>query len=287
MSSFLKYEEYLPLAPKEVGKQINVHHCKQGRNNDRMYIKREALDTVVAYCHHCGKKGKHTDNKFVKNIYDFETTDDSTGVKKVLLPYDTNFDIREWPTIVKLWPLKYGITLEEIKSNGIGYSKYYSSIVLPIYDTSTRLLGVTRRYFNRKETEGETRADDSSIPKYVKVLEKHGRHLHLLKAPDDTLPRESNCIVLVEDLLSGIKCARVMDCGVLNGTSILDKDLAYISKNYDEAIIFLDDDNAMVRANMLKYKRIFDLTLPKGSRIIRTSKDPKEYETQELKGILI
>jgi hypothetical protein len=46
----------LPSEPMLLDETIHVHHCKQGRNNDRFYITRKQ-DGYVYYCHHCGASG--------------------------------------------------------------------------------------------------------------------------------------------------------------------------------------------------------------------------------------
>lgn len=56
---WLDEREFMPHAPANVGQQVNVNHdgCPAGLDRKRrLYVKR-TRGSVVAYCHHCGRKG--------------------------------------------------------------------------------------------------------------------------------------------------------------------------------------------------------------------------------------
>ena len=59
--TWLKKNDFVPYSPTHAGTN-QVHHCKTGVDNDRLFVTRlEDGLTVVAFCHHCGAKGYHND----------------------------------------------------------------------------------------------------------------------------------------------------------------------------------------------------------------------------------
>ena len=98
---------------------------------------------------------------------------------------------------------------------------------------------------------------------------------------------QTDNIVLVEDTLSGIKCARYCDALVLHSTSLSRKAVNFlIHRQYKYCIIFLDDDNIQVKRNALKIKNLIDKF---GTAVIIQSggRDPKEHSDLELQEILL
>ena len=80
MSDRLKRDDFVDSAPNVRGEQVHIHHCKGGKNNDKLYIRRNEDDSIVAYCHHCNQRGYARDN-YVPNVYDqIETKNGSSGI---------------------------------------------------------------------------------------------------------------------------------------------------------------------------------------------------------------
>ena len=100
----LSRSEFVPYAPKDRGGQTHIHHCKQGHNNDRLYIRRNEDESIVAYCHHCGKSGySFPDNTQIRKAKDVhihtwralnqvaqvdKKTSEKLGIKKTALTQD-------------------------------------------------------------------------------------------------------------------------------------------------------------------------------------------------------
>lgn len=291
----LSYEDWIHAVPDTVGEQIHIHHCKTGRGNDKLYIKR--IDNgAVAYCHHCGERG-YASNRVLgtstfKGISSYKSpaiagqydssayssggnlsVEGSTGTdtgpsSKLYYPIDARNQVRHWTSNeAKIWILQYGLTMDVIDSAGICWSDKFSSILFPRYLDGNLVAFQARRFPN----EGG--------PKYV----TYGDSASLYDALRGSTSVDT--LVLVEDYLSGLKVSQIAPAFVLNGTGLKDTQLTYLLKDYSKFVIMLDNDNWQVKTSQFKLlKRIS--TFAKKANIVEVTKDPKEYELAELKTLL-
>lgn len=95
------------------------------------------------------------------------------------------------------------------------------------------------------------------------------------------LPTKTVCIV--EDIISAIKVSEIMDCICLGGTTLSDINKLTILQ-YKQLLIFLDPDEAGRKAALNICKQL-KLHIP--ICIIRSRRDPKEYDIKELKLLLL
>lgn len=274
MTDWLYKNEYVPFAPEEAG-TVNIHHCKSGKDNDKLFITRcEDGLTILAYCHHCGKRGYHnqTDSANIKTL--LAAKENRKVLAKVggkyehKLPRDCKSFGSDWPTPARVWVRRYGITKRELDDYGICYSESLGRVVMPVYDGDGLALYQARKIFD---------FDDG--PKYLTYHNRNGSvwfsHLPSIRT-----------LVICEDILSAIKVSRLLpSCAVL-GTSISDKSFNIITKQFDEFIIFMDDDNIDVRTKQLTLKNRLEMF---GKvRIVHTKgKDAKEHTNQQLEDILL
>lgn len=270
MKEYLRKSEFVPYAPKEVG-TTSIHHCKSGKDNDRLYITRcEDGLTILAYCHHCGKSGYHnqanTANiKALKTAKASYTKSNGGGYK---LPSDCKNNPVDWPLVARAWITRYGITKGEIEKYGIAYSPSRGRVMLPVYDSDGLALYQARKVFN---------ADDG--PKYI----SYNNRINTLWYGH--VSHKSSTIVLCEDIVSGIKLNRVCNSAALLGTHLSDKSLNLLVNNYTRFIIFMDDDNPKVRMKQLVLKNRLELFGP--TTIVHTNgKDAKEHTEDELRELL-
>ena len=90
---------------------------------------------------------------------------------------------------------------------------------------------------------------------------------------------------MCEDIISGIRLGRHVSSAALLGTSISDLALNVIVREFDNFIIFMDDDNADVRMKQLVLKNRLEMFAP--VRVIHTNgRDAKEHSDDELEEIL-
>ena len=160
----------------------------------------------------------------------------------------------EIPRNAMKWLLSYGISQEDIDEYGIKWDAKNQLLVL--LDTA--------RYW-------QGRSFAPNKPKYMSSGEK-----------PLTIYGQSDTAVLVEDILSAIKVARLR--GEYSGVPLLGSTLSYqaeeqLSSQFKKILIWLDRDKAI---NALRIKRKF---LQRGidSRVIITDNDPKEYSKGEIR----
>ena len=261
------YKELLDL--KELAGELgenettNVHHCKHGRNNDRCYVTNTG-EAYLFYCHHCHKAGKLR-NKLA--TYKKHTAPPKDKLpKSFLMPSTLEKDVRLWPIEARMWPQKASLTADMIKEVGMGWDERTGRVCLPV-----SFEGQYRGYVARR-----IRGDG---PKYLARRNDVNKFIYAKHAIDN------GHVVLVEDILS---CIKLYFCGInavaLQGTSIDDSLLNYITENYSEFDVWLDNDNPQVKMNQVKVARRLELFGE--CRIIKTDKDPKEYSREEIEECL-
>lgn len=271
---FLHKSEFLSYAPEVPGEQVHVHHCKQGRNNDRMYVKRNNDGTVIAYCHHCGKTGLYKDDSFVKNIRNSNTYKKDSKIPE--LPADIVVNVRNWDKTTKLKLLGYGLTIKDLQRNNVLYCKSTRETIFPVLDKDNNYIGYISRDYS---------TDSTNKLKYNKRYCTERYSPLILKPDKDNY--NNKIIVLVEDYISGIRCSKYYDTVILMGTTLSKETKNKILNNgYERAIIFLDNDNSIVKNKALSMKQFLGTVLFEGASIVRTNKDPKDYSEEELKKVL-
>ena len=281
ISSCLDKEEFVPFAPDEAGGQIHINHadCPAGEDTkQRLYIKRcEDGITILAFCHHCRKRGKYnsiaaTTIETAKRRYKHSGSQRSlVRSKSCRIPECAEYDLNKWPSKARAWLYRYGITSEEIREYGLFYNPTNLRVGIPTFTKQ----GVSSIQYRQIFTEYE----DTDSPKYYTVK---GECTALMGAG---VHHSGTTCVLTEDAVSAIRCGRVMPAYALTGTYLTDEELQWLlSRSYKHFILFLDDDNPDVRMQELILKNRLDVF---GScRIIHTDRDPKEYSDEELKLLL-
>lgn len=165
-----------------------------------------------------------------------------------------------------LWLNKYGITLKEIALRGIIWDASSQHLVYPIYDGDGTPIFYSVRNFSGVGPKALHFPKGQSPP----------IDIHRQRA------QKSPTIVCVEDVVSAIKVARVIDCICLYGSAISKETAKYLAKEYDCLLVWLDFDKT---TEALKYTRRYQ-HLFKKTDIVVSEKDPKEYSTTEIKDFL-
>ena len=179
------------------------------------------------------------------------------------LPYDFNNNV---PKESYAWLKSYSLTNEEISNNNIGWSDTNSMLIFPFYGENKDVLCWQGRYFPARNPKVFTSGfPDSHIL------------LHHCSSGSD-LRR----VVVVEDSISAIKVSRVCTATELLGSNLSTHKAVGLSKLFSHLILWLDNDKIK---EMIKFKEkyggLFD-----SIDIIITDKDPKYYNTNEIKEIL-
>ena len=299
----LPKEDFLPYAPDSPG-TVHIHHCKDGPGNNRLYITRKEDGLILAYCHHCGLSGVHnilgyralqgaktrkklrqrvgssrlSDEEYERHI---QQSSDRRGAKrrgpveKRTIPSVSKghpsgieaSNFKSWHPHAKRWWLEHGLTIREAEQYGVIYDPERHTLVLPVWGEGKRI----------GEVEKTFRPD---APKYI----TSGDTAHQIIPHVGSGPH--NELLIVEDLRSAYKCARLIDVVPLLGTNLNDEVLAEIVRaRYDQVYVFLDNDNLTVK----KLARDIHAQLSPyvKCKVIRvTGADPKEFTLEDLRYVL-
>lgn len=273
MSDFLDKDDYVPYAPESTGKvRINHNSYDCSGESNSLVIERNTDGTISAKCFRCGRYGRYSESFYSNSAAKKEAVHAASRTRHsyVTLPSDGSTELSEWrDSRARIRILRYGLTAKEIKDNGIVYSDKLRGIVFPCSDSSG-MVGYQVRTF------------DEELPKYYTKTIDPDRMVWYRRNTSN-----SNACVLVEDVLSGIKTSRHLSTACLLGTELNAGTLARIlEEGHREFIIYLDDDNPIVRAKQRVLKN--KLELYGTVRIIHNrGVDPKELSNKELVEILL
>lgn len=242
---------------------VQVHHCKEGKDNDRCYVTRRG-DTTLVHCFHCGGSGSVRDRfSRVKSAKAKGKTDGKNStVPPKRAPYDITYTPTEWSVDALGWVGGAGLTTGEISKYGIGYSPSRGRVYIPLMREGTRVGWLARKI----EADG---------PKYLQW--KEGEFAFFINNGGDVC-------VIVEDILSAIKIGRKYSVIALLGTSLSGYALSKIATLFSEYVVWMDNDNPEVKMKQVQVKNILEDFAD--VRIVKTDKDPKEYSDEQIKNYL-
>jgi len=161
------------------------------------------------------------------------------------------------------WLKKYQLTPKELIDNKVVWSEKMKLLIF-LYSKHGILLGWQGRYFGK----------DTSKPKWWSQGNlKEMNYILTSKTPCTTL-------TLTEDIISSIKVSRICNSKPLYGSYINIPDIlkVYKDNNYKDIKIWLDADK---RKEAYKFSlKLNSLNIP--TRVIYTTKDPKDYGTNDM-----
>ena len=159
----------------------------------------------------------------------------------------------DFPPDIVEWVLQYGLSLEELIARGVGYGRARHQLVFTFPESAcwqarNFASGSKSRYF----TQGDI---NELIPIYDSGLDD-GR------------------LVVVEDCISAIKCARQIDAMPILGSHVSGGKLASLARRYDTIIFWLDSDKYKESMNTAQRASLLGVN----SRAVYTELDPKEHD---------
>lgn len=258
-----------PEAPLYVSQRYkhDVPECSAGK--DACLIVTRVPSGWVYFCQRCDRGGMiPLDGMSVEETRRYIRARKSAPSRElkwtVQLPLDFTTEI---PASGLAWLYKYGIKPDEIRRFGIGYSKREGRVILPVYD-GDRLVFWQGRYTGDYEKDG--------VDKYrsQKAAKRDDIYFRLIRDTED--------VVLVEDVLSAIKVGRVTSSVGLLYAHTPEKLIRELAKRYRTVCIWLDPGKAVQTA--FKFTRCRQLGLP--VRRVYSPKDPKYYGEEEIRAYL-
>lgn len=270
MSNSIQWAVVKDHVPSNPG-TVNVHHCKEGRGNDKMYVTLQPdNNTILVYCHHCHGKGrfnkrgrKHTGGAHAHRIMSYPK-------ETVAFPSAATWETKVWHRDATHWICQYGLTDDELKDNYIAYDPSRHALLLPVVSTAGEVEVIQYRNLNHKK---------DGKPKYLTEAKRGGQSWFRSRGVGDPL-------VLTEDMLSAIKVARVTSSIALLGTSLRHDLLNHLTTNdtHGTIVVWLDDDNPQVRANQYEIAKQLELTHEVA--VIHGQRQPKELTTTAITEVL-
>ena len=261
---WLKYTEFMDQAPDEPGSiRINHEDDHCSGSSKSLKIERKEDGTISAYCFRCGKRGFHTTDfsrvQAARKVSGFHVGRDATARRGNDKPRDATQATSTWPLPAISWLKQWGLTRDETTQNRIAYSPHFNRITFDISWDGEYNGYVARRV--DPAGNGPKWLQFASTPYYQRCSEEG-----------------SDVLVLVEDVISAIRVARVADVIALLTTTLNDDTLAKIA-NYDRYVVWLDDDNRQVKMNQLKLARRLSAFAP--TKVIHDT-DPKRCSDERI-----
>lgn len=265
----LAQHEYMPHAPATPGtERVNHDGCTAGVDTKRrLYVTRKEEGNVVAYCHNCGISGVHsgTSRFRVAHVPKAPKTVEGTLEMKHNMkdkPYD-------WPKEMLAWLNECGIDLTIAMKYGIVYDTDDRRIIIPKLNKSGDLVMFQSR-----------RLYEDGTPKYLTYKVKDAYYHDALEGKV-----EPNTCIVVEDMLSAIRCAEAGYTAVpLFTANVTDKTMLTMVREYDTIVVWLDNDNTtVIRSSANAVRKLRALAGTKEAIMqVQTSTDPKHYTDREI-----
>ena len=266
----------LRLSPERDGEQVSVSHCKPGKDNARLYLKR-TREGVLFNCFHCGLRGmlrsgaemRHTDVSTIRRRLDEGISAHPENAHHTLsLPRDCTPLVRDWDARAAVWVMAFGITADEVRERFINYSKSLRAVVFPMF-VGGALVGY------------QSRAFPESVPKYRTKLAS-GRASGAYDVLKGRCQDKPTSLVICEDYLSTVKCTRVTDAYCCYGTTL--NISPRVLSSYASVYLWFDHDNSQVIRKELTAFSYIRQFVPK-SKIIKLG-DPKRSSFETIKDAL-
>ena len=222
-----------------------------------------------AWCFGCHYKERGDRSPFVGER-DRQTETSTTrdgGLYGVLFPDDATNILGE---PAQHWLDLYSIPMESCLRAGFKWSPYWEQLLMPFYNGDGALCCLQAKNFNPKR---------ASKAKYYNTGEKsESRTIYRQLAK-----RSGDILVLTEDAVSALKVSVLADAKPLLGTSIPREQIAAFKGPYNRLVVWLDADKWREGRAIADSAKLLGLS----TKTLLTDKDPKEYDLETIKGLLL
>ena len=218
-------------------------------------------------CNNCGSRnnlGRYSDGSawcFGCGYHERAThyVPKSDIIKEYEKPPETTND---FPPICMEWVGQYGISIEELLRRHCGWNDYRQQLVFRFEGTDC---WQARNFHESARTKYFTQGNINDLIPIYNAGHNDGR------------------LVIVEDCISAIKCARQCDSMPILGSHVSLAKLHGISKLYKEIVIWLDADKYKESVRLSDQARLIGLT----ARSTYSKEDPKCQSDAVIKGHLV
>jgi hypothetical protein len=240
-------------------KHTRCPECSK-RGRDKAGNNLGVYDDGSYYCFLCGYNvnGNNIQRFKLQNLDSIQSKERASNI---CIPEDADTYL---PAVARMWLGKYGITEYELVANRLLWSEYWQQLIFPYFDKYNNLVAWQGRSFAKGRSKWFSQGN-------LKKL------YHILP------PREFyERIVLVEDIVSAIKLARVVPTLPVMGSQIQNERFMQLSKLTKEVVIWLDPDMRKASVEFSRKANMFGLK----STSIFSEVDPKELEMDKIKILL-
>lgn len=271
---YLKPHEYEHLAPESPGYARSNHesiYCSGSSLSLR--VTRLPDGSIKAHCYRCGAWGKTGSplGGYIKTAAAIaKHKRKTTKVKRVFLPSDGVQDLSKFPVSVSSKLYTYGITQADVETYGLTWSNSYQRLIYPIYK-------------DRQLSAWQGRSWDKSEPKYITQYSDTTELFCYIPNKDGHTGR--GCVI-VEDMLSAIRCARHSNALAMMGSDVGDRAVAHLMDSDKKFLVFNDFDNRIIKMKALELQQRLTSVGKKVKVVIGEEKDPKELTEEELSLII-
>lgn len=267
----LKLFDWIGYAPDKPGKiRVNHNSDECGGTRKSMIVERKSNGSANAYCFRCGRSGYYSPPRFYRPPSGSVGPDN--GCVEVVdrsrnePPTDAHPNWHAFPREVREWLIKGGVTSVINSAQGILWSDTSERLWIPIKKKGDLVGWVERRF----------------SPKYVLTRTDNREECYGYYLTHNVI--NNGKLMLVEDVLSAIKCSNLIDTISLLGTYVKPKVISDIAKaGYKDVYIFLDADNPVVR---MKARGIAKKLPFVACHVIETGRDPKHHTIQEIEELI-
>ncbi len=256
----LKYSEFMPYAPEVLGDRVRINHDSGGcsGNSKSMLIVRKDDGSVYAKCFRCGQWGCNKHAKLRPSLFKKA----AVTPRGIDMPADASVDWDDFDVRAKKYLFSHHFTETVTREHGIAWSKSMDRLIFPIRNKG-KYLGYQAKSF-------------TGSPKYITRTNTPDTMYYHHPVLNDT-------VLIVEDMLSGIRGSQLLSTFALLGTELTPPKLVELSK-YNSFILWLDNDNSIVKTKQLEiYNR---LNLFGKTKIIKESREVKELTINQIKKVI-
>lgn len=265
--------------------------CPRCPSSDAYHIYDYGKSTEHGHCFSCGYHQHPQDIERLKSQVEELNRANQNHIKDVLsspltleLPFGCTKSI---PSQAMTWLDKYGIIREEIIDNDIQWCDPRKALIFPIRKPQMDQLG------NAEVKSGPLLAyiARSFASEYNIVGDMYSHLRWTTKGPiqttfhilgrEDGDPRKTR-VVIVEDIVSAIKVARITRCMPLFGANLSPKRLMWLHANTDNVIMWLDQNKWKEAVGFAKSLELVGLN----TKVVYADKDPKAHSNDEIKQLI-
>ena len=260
----------------EVGETVRTNHtdCPAGEDTrQRLYITRKP-DVILGYCHNCS-------NSFSRYVSPKDRYRESSSLAGAGLPTTAEYtqpilvdfnDKDNIPVEAEAWRIRAELSRNQCSLYNIAYVPEWNAIYIPFVNMVTKTVG-----------------------HQLRPLHKRGGAKYINVAADETAPlggllirMGATTLVIVEDYVSACHLHTLGYSALVNyGIQVKPRLLYDIPQHYKTIIVWLDNDNTVVKENAKSMFNILKLYWPnKDIKLVTNHAEPKKLPQQKVLDVL-